>query len=216
MRHASPWWRIAAVVVLAACRSGGVPLPAADAIVEGRLVAPFAADTIEDNATVRIDRAHWTLRSQNELVRDFWADIAMLDMPSAERAAQSFDERTFAIALKTLMASKPEEAAIAFQALHLNATDRAGRARARIGLTMALSWQSDWPALAAIGADPDSAEVTDSSAAQAGVERWGRALSLVPVPKVEVPDAPVTAVPARVPRLPRSPASGSASSSSRC
>jgi predicted aspartyl protease len=191
MRRSSPRFLTAAFVVFAACRSGGVALPAADAIVEGRLEAPIATDTIEDNASVRIDKAHWTLR-QDAQPREFWADIAMLDMSSAERAARSFDEKTFALALKTLMSSNPEDAAIAFQALHLNATDNTVRSRARIGLTMALSWRSDWPALAAIGADPDSAEVSDSSAAQAGVERWGRALSQVPVPKVEVPDHPVT------------------------
>jgi len=192
MRLASPQFVLVAFVVLAGCHSGGVPLPPADAIVEGRLVAPVATDTTEENATVRIDKAHWTLRSQKAPVGDFWADIAMLDMVAAERAAKSLDERTFAVALKTLMVSNPEDAAVAFQALHLNATDPMVRARARIGLTMALSWESDWPALAAIGADPDSSEVSDSSAAQAGVERWGKALSLVPVPKVEVPEMPVT------------------------
>jgi hypothetical protein len=194
MRQSSPWslGGFATVAIFAACRSGGVQLPAADAIVEGRLQTPVATDTIEDNASVRIDKAHWTLRSQNAPARDFWADIATLDIPSAERAAKSFDERAFAIALKTLMASNPENAAVAFQALHVNATDPIVRSRARIGLTMALSWQSDWPALAAIGADPDSSEIVDSTAAQAGVERWGKALSLVPVPKVEVPEMPVT------------------------
>ncbi|MEO8336264.1 MAG: aspartyl protease family protein [bacterium] len=192
MRHA--WLRggFAMVVTLAACRSGGVPLPAADAIVEGRLDTPIATDTIEDNATVRIDKAHWTLRAGNAPARDFWSDIALLDLPAAEKSARTLDERMFAVALKKLMSSSPEEAAVAFQALHLDASDHAVRARARIGLTMALSWQSDWPALAAIGADPDSSEVSDSSAAQAGVERWGKALSLVPVPTIDVPNVPVT------------------------
>ncbi len=192
MRRSSPPLLVAALVTFAACRSGGVQLPSADAIVEGLLATPIATDTIEDNATVRIDKARWTMRSQRAPGRDFWSDIAVLDIPAAERSARSFDERTFAIALEKLMASNPEDATIAFQSLHFNATDQLVRARARIGLTMALSWQSDWPALAAIGADPDSAEVSDSSAAQAGVERWGRALSLVPVPAIEVPDLPVT------------------------
>lgn len=192
MRLTTPPFLVATLIGLAACRSGGVSLPAADAIVEGRLAAPIATDTIDDNATVRIDRAHWRLRTQGAPVRDFWSDIGMLDIASAERAATSFEERTFALALKMLMASNPEDAAVAFQALHLNATDNVVRARARIGLTMALSWQSDWPALSRIGADPDSADLTDSVAAQAGVERWGRALSLVPVPTIDVPDVPVT------------------------
>ncbi|MEO5814133.1 MAG: aspartyl protease family protein [Gemmatimonadaceae bacterium] len=193
MRRPSPPFLIVAFIGLAACRSsGGVALPAADAIVEGRVAASVVTDTIEDDATVRIDKGRWTLRSQNTPMGDFWADIAMLDLVSAEKAARSFDERTFAVALKKLMASNPEDAAIAFQALHLNATDPTVRSRARIGLTMALSWQSDWPALAGIGADPDSSDLADSSAVQAGVERWGRALSLVPVPRIEVPIDPVT------------------------
>ena len=192
MHQVSPRLACVALVMLAACRSGGAPLPAADAIVEGRLETPFATDTIEDNPTVRIDRAHWTFRTQGSPLRDFWGDISMLDIPAAEKAARSLDERTFATALKTLMSSKPEDAAVAFGALHTNAVDPTVRSRARIGLTMALSWQSDWPALAAIGADPDSGEVSDSSIVQAGVERWGRALSLVPVPRVEIPETPVT------------------------
>lgn len=189
MRRTSPVLFFATLVVLAACRSG-VQLPPADAIVEGRLTAPSATDTIDDKATVQLDRAHWALRPESA-TRDFWTDIAVLNVLSAERAARSFDERTFAIALRTLMSGDPEGAAIAFQALHRNATDYAVRSRSRIGLTMALSWRSDWPALAGMGPDPDSAEFSDSTAGQAGVERWGRALSNVPIPVIEVPEAPV-------------------------
>src|SRR4051812_43161930 len=174
MRQVSPRVTCIALLILTACRSGGVTLPAADAIVEGRLDVPFATDTIEEDASVRIDRAHWTVRTQGTPARDFWNDIALLDISSAERSARTLDERTFAAALKTLMSGDPDDASVAFGALHVNATDHLVRSRARIGLTMALSWQSDWPALAAIGADPDSGEVSDSSAAQAGVERWGR------------------------------------------
>ncbi|MEP6732387.1 MAG: retropepsin-like aspartic protease [bacterium] len=189
MRRTSPLL-FAALIACAACRSGGV-LPPADAIVEGRVEGPVATDTIEENLTVGIGRARWSLRPQLAM-RDFWTDIAVLDVQGAEQAARSFDERTFAVALRTLMSSDPEGAGIAFQSLHLSARDPAVRTRARIGLTMALSWRSDWPALAMIGADPDSAEARDSAAAQAGVERWGHALSSVPVPTVDVPASPVT------------------------
>ena len=192
MRRTSP--PLVAALILAACHSAAWPLPSAEDIVEGRTTIGIATDTIEDNASVRIDRAQWALRSQGSQgsrARDFWGDIALLDIAGAELAARNFDERTFALALKTLMSSDPEGAAVAFQALHLNATDQNVRTRARIGLTMALSWRSDWPALAGLGADPDSSDVIDSTAAQAGVERWGRALSHVPVPTIDVPDVAV-------------------------
>ena len=91
-----------------------------------------------------------------------------------------------------LMSSDPEIASVAFRALHLRATDRVVRSRARIGLTMALSWRSDWPALASIGADPDTVEVTDSLAVHASVERWARALSGLPSPVIDIPEVPVT------------------------
>ena len=192
MRRTSLPLVFALLVLLAGCRSGGGQLPPADAIVEGRLDAPIATDTIDDNATIKINRAHWSLRTQSAPARDFWTDIAVLDIAGAELDARSFDERTFAIALRTLMASDPEAAAVAFQSLRLNARDFIVRSRARIGLTMALSWRSDWPALAGIGIDRDSMIVTDSMQGQAGVERWGRALANVPVPVIEMPDAPVT------------------------
>ncbi|HEY5491834.1 MAG TPA: aspartyl protease family protein [Gemmatimonadaceae bacterium] len=177
-------------IAAASCRSGAPLLPA-DAIVEGRTAQPVAVDTVEGSVTVSVDPGRWKARQRASDALDFWDRIAILDVPGAERAARSVDERTFAVALKMLMASDPEGAAIAFRVLHFNATDANVRARSRIGLTMALSWQSDWPALAGIGAAPDSAVHPDSLEAQSGVERWGRALSGVPAPLIEIPDAPV-------------------------
>lgn len=167
-------------------------MPPADAIVEGRTAVPVATDTIEDTATVRVDRGRYALRKSALDARDFWGNIAVLDLPSADAAARTVDQLTFSLALKRLLSSDPDGAAVAFRALHMNASDAAVRARARIGLTMALSWRSDWPALARIGTDRDSAETADPDAAQAGVERWGRALSDVPVSVIDVPDSPVT------------------------
>ena len=178
-----------------ACRPGGVGRPALDAaaIVEGNVAPGVRTDTIDDAFTVRIDRARWVQRARVEPRRDFWDDIAVLDIPAAERDARSVDERTFVLALRTLMASDPEGAAVAFSALHSRARDAAVRARARVGLTMALSWRSDWQALARIGADPDSAELELApKVVQAGVERWARALADVPAAQVFVPEQPVT------------------------
>src|SRR6185295_13510891 len=127
----------------------------------------------------------WQVRKRAGVAHDFWNDIAVLDLTNAESSARSLDERTFAIALKALMASDPEKATVAFRALHQRTDDPAVRTRSRIGLTMALSWQSDWPSLARIGADQDSIDQTDSLALQAGVERWGRALSDVPPPVID-------------------------------
>ena len=190
--------RLALVALLLgalACRPGGVGQPDFDAaaVVEGDLTPTVRTDTITDPFTVRLDRARWTQRVRPDALRDFWDDIAVLDIPAAEKAAKSVDERTFVLALRTLLSSDPEGAAVAFGALHATATDPAVRARARVGLTMALSWRSDWQALARIGHDPDSLEAQQEvSVVQAGVERWARALSGVPLPEVFVPDEPVT------------------------
>ncbi|MEP6617767.1 MAG: retropepsin-like aspartic protease [bacterium] len=183
---------VVSVIAAGACRSGGLALPPADAIVEGRTDSAFVTDTIEGGTTVGISQAHWVVRQRSAEGQDFWSDIAVLDMAGAERNAKSIDHLTFVAALRQLMASDPDKAAVAFSALHVNAKDQAVRARARIGLTMALSWNSDWQALSRIGADPDTADTADSLSVQAGVERWSRALSLVPIPDIDVPDMPVT------------------------
>lgn len=200
MRRSSPLRYIPlglfALLVLPSCRSagGGPPEVGADAIVEGRAAPGFSPDTIDSPFTVSIDRARWAARPRVDATRDFWADIAVLDVVNAEKAARTIDEKTFVVALRTLMSSDPDGAAVAFHALHTRASDVAVRSRARVGLTMALSWRSDWPALARIGSDPDSAEVThlDPIALQAGVERWARALASFPAPVITVPEEQVT------------------------
>jgi hypothetical protein len=188
-------WFVPAVLVAAhGCRTGGAGgEPDALAIMEGRSTSATPLDTIADPFTVTIGRARWSTRMRPEPRSDFWTDIAVLDIASAEKAARTMDERTFVLALRTLMSSDPEGAAIAFGALHTRAYDAAVRARARVGLTMALSWRSDWPAIARIGSDPDSDAVVqpDSLALHAGVERWARALANVPAPTIFVPDEPV-------------------------
>ena len=191
MRLASPFFVVFTTLVIVSCRTG-IALPPADEIVEGRTLQPVAVDTIEASEAIAVNPGNWTVRHNADEVHDFWGAVAVLDIPGAEHVARSLDERTFALALKTLMRGDPEDATVAFRALHQSAQDPVVRARARVGLTMALSWQSDWPALAGIGADPDSSDASDSLALQAGVERWGRALSAVPVPQLEIPDLPVT------------------------
>ncbi len=177
------------------CRRGGVADPPYDAaaVVEGTAAPGVRTDTIEGPFTVQIDRARWGARARAVPGRDFWDDIAVLDVPAAERAATSIEQRTFAIALRSLMAGEPEDAAVAFGLLHAQANDPVVRARARIGLTMALSWRSDWQSLARIGEDPDSiAMQLAPSVVQAGVERWARALADIPAPTLFVPDEPTT------------------------
>lgn len=178
------------------CRSGAAGRGAvgADAIVEG--VAPtLPLDTIDAPFTVSIDRARWASRARAGTSGDFWGEVAVLDVAGAQRAARTLDEKTFITALRTLMDGDPDGAAVAFAALHSITRDPALRSRARVGLTMALSWRSDWPALARIGVDPDSAELTDAASAPmerlAGVERWARALAAVPALSVSVPEEAV-------------------------
>lgn len=178
-----------------ACRAGGVGQPDYDAaaIVEGDADPGIRTDTIDDPFTVRLDRARWIQRNGSGPQRAFWDDIAVLDVAAADKSARSIDEKTFVLALRTLMGGDPDGAAIAFGALHGQATEPALRARARIGLTMALSWRSDWPALARIGHDPDSLDQEQTpSIVQAGVERWARALAAVPLAQVFVPEEPAT------------------------
>src|SRR4051812_47755316 len=179
-----------------ACRAGGVKQPEYDAaaIVEGDAGPAVRTDTTDDPFTVRIDRARWTARTRGgSSQHEFWDDIAVLDIPAAEKTAKSIDEKTFVLALRTLMSSDPDGAAVAFGALHSQATDPAVRARARVGLTMALSWRSNWQALARIGHDPDSLEQQQApNVVQAGVERWARALAGVPQADVFIPEEPVS------------------------
>ncbi|MDB4917475.1 MAG: hypothetical protein JWM95_5119 [Gemmatimonadetes bacterium] len=191
MRLASLLFVVCAGVVIASCRTGA-PLPPADEIVEGRTLLPVVVDTVDGPEAISVNPGKWTVRHNADEVLDFWSAISILDLPGAEHSARSVEERTFALALRTLMRSNPEDAAIAFRALHLQALDPMVRSRSRVGLTMALSWQSDWPSLAGIGVDPDTADGSDPLAVQAGVERWGRALSAVPAPVIDIPELPTT------------------------
>jgi hypothetical protein len=181
---------IFALLATPACRTGGVGGPEMDAaaIVEGRAPPGAPTDTIDSPFTVSIDRARWSLRTRNTPERDFWEDVAVLDVVNAEKAARTVDERTFAVALRVLMESDPDAAAVVFGALHTHSTDYTIRTRARVGLTMALSWRSDWPALAHLPVDADSASApADPIVQQAGVERWARALQSMPSPLITLP-----------------------------
>ena len=187
--------RLAILSLLAvACRTGarGASGPDAVAIVEGRVDSTVHTDTINDPFTVSLNRARWSTRERAQNGTDFWSDIAVLDLASATRAAESLDERTFVFALQELMASDPERAAVAFGALYASAQDPIVRSRAHVGLTMALSWSSDWPRLARLIPNVDSVFAgTAESERQASVERWAQALADVPAPEVFVPEDPI-------------------------
>jgi clan AA aspartic protease (TIGR02281 family) len=186
---------VLALSIALACQSRpGAPLPDAEAIVLGTAGPGVRTDTTDAAFTVSIDRASWRAKESPIQNRDFWSDVAVLDVANAERSARTVDERTFAVALRTLLAGEPEEAAIAFGLLRGNATDPALRARARVGLTMALSWNSDWQAIAQLASLEDSAAEmgTNPRHLQAGVERWARAFANLPPATVSVPDHAVT------------------------
>ena len=177
------------LIAAASCRSG-VPLPPADEIVEGRTSGIVPIDTIDDVQTIGIAQGKFSARRTRPDRSDFWGDIAVLDMVSADAAARSLDEFTFSLALKQLLAGEAETAAVAFGALRGNATDVDVRVRARIGLTMSLSWQSDWVALSHVASDSSEGHSTGDT--PAAVERWGRALANLPPMRVGVPVSPVT------------------------
>lgn len=178
-------------LIVLACRTGarGPSGPDADAIVEGRVDSTVHTDTITDPFVVSLAKARWSARERVLNGSDYWTDISVLDLPSAQKAASSVDERTFVFALQTLMNSDPDGAAVAFGALYSQATDFTVRGRARVGLTMALSWSSDWPRLAQVTTNFDStfADAAESER-QASVERWAKALADVPAPDVFVPE----------------------------
>lgn len=177
------------LIAAASCRTG-VVFPPADAIVEGRTVGVVPVDTIDDVQTIGIAQAAYSARRTRPDTRDFWRDVGVLDMVSADAAARSLDELTFSLALKQLLGGDAENAAVAFGVLRGVATDAVVRARARVGLTMALSWQSDWVALSRVAGD--SADGRASGDMPAAVERWGRALANVPPMQVVVPFGAVT------------------------
>lgn len=185
-------------VVLAAalgCRSAlQTPVTDAAMVFEGRADAGVVMDTIDEKSTISlVERARWTLRTRPDVRSDFWSDISLLDVESAELVAKSVEQRTFAVALRTLMGGDPAAAAVAFELLRGAAKDSVVRSRARIGLTMALSYHSDWSALARIESQNDSTDFgTDRLALAAGVERWARALSMMPMPTFVIPEQTVT------------------------
>ncbi len=179
-------------MVLLACRAAAPVAagPAPAEIVEGRVEGAVQTDTIRDGASISVSRARWTLQSRPQRQLDFWSNVAALDVASAERVAQSLDEKTFAAALRSLMASDPDAAAVAFTALYGRAGDAFMRLRARVGLTIALSWRPDWSALSRLPeVEPDSsAAPLDPMVVQAGVERWARALAALPAQTVHIPE----------------------------
>ena len=163
----------------------------AAAIVEGRTNGVVPTDTVDATMSIGLQRAKWSLRPDKTEQGDFWSDVALLDTPNAERAATSMEERTFAVALRTLMEGQTEAAAMAFEILHGSASDSLVRSRARVGLTMALSYHSDWAAMARLRAGAASDSMPGSLALAAGVERWARALSIVPPPVFDIPNGEV-------------------------
>jgi hypothetical protein len=168
-----------------------LPMVSAEAIVEGRANGVVPTDTVDGTMTIGLQRARWSLRTDNAEKGDFWSEVSLLDTPNAERAATSMEERTFAVALRTLMEGQTEAAAMAFEILHGSASDSLVRARARVGLTMALSYHSDWAAMARLRAASPGDSTPASLALAAGVERWAHALSVVPPPVFDIPSGEV-------------------------
>ena len=183
---------VACVLISASCRSRGVALPPADDVVAGRVAPTVPVDTIDDVQTIGVARGVYAPRRVRSDTRDFWADVDVLDMASADAVARSVDQLTFSLALKQLLAGEAENAAIAFTALRANATDVDVRARARVGLTMSLSWQTDWLALSRVSVDRDTGDGGGRDDGPAAVERWGRAFANVPPMRVDVPIGAVT------------------------
>lgn len=177
----------------AGCRTAAAPrLPDAAAIVEGTAAPGIRVDTTSDPFAVSLGRAHWRTRDARPAARDFWGDVAVLDAAGAEHDAADMEQRTFAVALRSLMTSDPDGASVAFGVLQQQARDSLVRARSRVGLTMALTWSSDWGAIAALAPDPDSLGWVgaDPLTRHTLVERWARAFAGVPPASITVPNEP--------------------------
>ena len=172
----------AAVSLALGCRTApGALTPGADAIVEGTVAADVRIDTINAPFGVSVDRARWNSHAISTVKHEFWTDVAVLDVASAEQDATSLDQRMFVTALRNLMDSDPEKAAIAFHAIHRTALDPILRARSRAGLTMALTWSSDWATIAGLERDPDSLSfVGNPLTRHAAVENWAHAFADIP------------------------------------
>jgi len=184
---------LSVLLLATACRPAPptqlAPQPSAYAIVEGTAESSAPTDTVDEKASVGVARARWSLHDRPRYGAEFWQAIGVLDLNSANLGTRSVEERTFTAALKELLDGSPEVAAVGFQALHVSAKDSLVRLRSRIGLTMALSWYSDWPGLARISAVAADSESEETRAAlAASVERWGRALGGLPPAQFDVPD----------------------------
>lgn len=198
MRSRGPMLLLA-LLGAAGCRTAAGPrLPDAASIVEGTAAPGVHVDTTHDAFAVSLGRGQWRARDVRPRERDFWNDVAVLDVANAERDAADLDERTFALALRSLMSSEPDDAAIVFGVLRQNARDSLVRARARVGLTMALTWASNWSAIATLSPNPDSMSLAgaDPLVRHTMVEHWARAFAGLPPASITVPDQP-TVVPLR-------------------
>lgn len=184
---------LAGLALLSSCRSvpAGPPLPDAEAIVEGTAGPDVRVDSVDAPFTVGLERGRWRTRESKAPATDFWDDISHLDLARAEHSARSIEQRTFVAALTRLMASDPEAAAVAFGALHQSAQDPLVRSRSRVGLTMALTWNSDWESIAGMQTDPDTLEKRDPRILQSAVERWAQAFARFPQFSVSMPEQPI-------------------------
>ncbi len=183
------------------CTSVFIRLPDAASLVEGTAPPNARRDTTAAPFAASLDWAAWHAAQSGDRT-DFWGDVAGLDASRAERDAVGLDQRTFAAALRHLIESDPQGAAIAFHALQKTATDPLVRNRARDGLTMALRWYSDWADIAGLEPDRDSVSASElnRSLEHEAVERWARTLARIPAPTISFADTPIV-LPLRRSRL---------------
>lgn len=182
------------MLVISGCRTApGVRMPDAESIVEGVASPGIRIDTTDVPFGASLDQVTWRSRNRTAATHDFWADIAVLDVVDGEQDAIDLDQRTFAIALGHLTASDPQGAAVAFRALQTMASDSLVRAYARVGLTIALTWDSDWATIARLPQNPDSTSPLAPAPGVRGaaVERWAHAFADVSPVTITFSDEPI-------------------------
>ena len=170
---------------------GGFPGALVASVLVAMTVA-CASKPVEVNtpAIVRLDTGRAVTRMRRPApARNFWNAMANLDPDYLKGHSVSPDERTFAGALRMVMAGQQDDAELLLDSLSRNTSDSIVRSASHILLTATLQYQDKWKVLAdltPLRAGP--ADSTDHD--RAGVELWAAAFKGVSARTMVFPDRP--------------------------
>ena len=149
-------------------------------------------DTIDDNAQVRIERAHWTCAADQAPAARLLGGYPCSTSRAAERAPRnrSTSGRSRWRCARSWRATPTTPRSRSARCTLVRRTPRCGRARAS-----GSRWRSRGARTGPRSRRSAPIRIRSSrrtAGAAGGVERWARALSIVPPPQVSVPAEPVT------------------------